>query len=317
MADISICIVNWNTRNILGDCLLSIREHSQALDIETIVVDNGSTDGSSEMVEHEFPRVTIIKNTHNRGFAAACNQGISIAKGRYMLLLNSDTVMLNNALFKTVVFFDAHPDAAVVGCRVLNPDRTMQPTCFMFPSLLNMFLSSTYLYKLFPRSRFFGRERMTWWNRTDVREVDVVTGCFFLIRSEAVKQVGMMDEQFFMYGEETDWCYRFKKAGWKILFTPSAEIIHTGGASSRQIKPEMKLQLSGSILLFFKKHKGRTQYVFACLFTALFFIIRLPYWFCKALFSGKRNEADLVIAQTYLSGAIKTLRGAQGLCFRK
>jgi GT2 family glycosyltransferase len=134
---------------------------------------------------------------------------------------------------------------------------------------------------------------------------------------EAIKQVGMFDEQFFMYGEETDWCYRFKKAGWKIVFTPNAEIIHTGGASSRQIKPEMRLQLSGSILLFFRKHKGRIQYVIACLFTALFFLIRLPYWACKALFSGKGNKANIVTAQTYFLGAIKTIRGAQGLCFRK
>ena len=126
------------------------------------------------MIKSDFERVVLLENAQNKGFATANNQGMAVAKGRYVLLLNSDTVVLDGAIAKTVGFADAHLRAGVTACRVLNPDRTLQPTCFMFPSILNMFLSSTYLYKLFPRSRFFGRERMTWWDRSDVRQVDVL-----------------------------------------------------------------------------------------------------------------------------------------------
>jgi GT2 family glycosyltransferase len=169
-------------------------------------------------------------NHDNRGFAAANNQAIALAKGRYILLLNSDTIVLDRAIKKTVAYADNHRDTAVIGCRVLNPNDTLQNSCFMFPSNLNWFLFST--YRLFPRSRFFGREQMTWWSRNDSRDVDVVTGCFMLVRKEAIDQVGLMDERFFMYAEETDWCYRFKARAWKNRFTPDAEIIHIGGASA-------------------------------------------------------------------------------------
>ncbi len=237
--DVSIIIVNWNTRDILRNCLTSVYAETKDIEFEVIVIDNASTDDSPEMVVKEFPKATIIENSQNKGFAAANNQGLAIVRGRYVLLLNSDTVVLDGAITRSVTFSDAHPEAAVAGCRVLNPDKALQPTCFMFPSTLNMLLLSSYLYKLFPKSKFFGRERMTWWDRNNIREVDVVTGCFMMVRRAAIKQVGMMDEQFFMYGEETDWCYRFKQAGWKILFTPIAEIIHLGEASSRQMKSEL------------------------------------------------------------------------------
>ena len=232
--DVSVIIVNWNTKELLRDCLSSVYEHAGDIDYEIIVIDNASTDGSAEMVKNDFQQVILIDNSCNRGFAAANNQGMAVAKGRYVLLLNSDTVVLNNVIVDTVRFADENPQIAVTGCRVLNPDLSLQRTCFMFPSVLNMLLSSTYLYKLFPKNRFFGREQMTWWDRNDVRQVDVVTGCFMLVRREAIEQVGTMDEQFFMYGEETDWCYRFRKKGWKVMFAPIGQIIHFGGQSTAQ-----------------------------------------------------------------------------------
>ena len=158
--DVSIVIVNWNTKDLLRDCLKSIGENTREVDYEIVVVDNNSTDGSAQMVKDEFEHVLLISNSENRGFAAANNQAVKIAKGRYILLLNSDTIVLDQAIEKTVVFADKHPDTAVTGCRVLNPDGTLQKTCFMFPSILNMFLAGIYLYKLFPKSTFFGRERM-------------------------------------------------------------------------------------------------------------------------------------------------------------
>ena len=199
--DVSVIIVNWNTCDVLRDCLASVYANTKNIAFEVIVVDNASSDGSVDMIRSEFPHVKLIANSGNRGFAGANNQAIAVANGRYVLLLNSDTLILDNAIFKTVAFADTHPEAAVVGCKVLNPDRTLQRTCFMYPSILNMFLSATYLYKLFPRSKFFGRERMSWWDRNDTREVDVVTGCFMLVRRGAIEQVGLMDERFFVYGE--------------------------------------------------------------------------------------------------------------------
>jgi GT2 family glycosyltransferase len=312
--DVSIVIVNWNTKEILRNCLRSVYEQAGEIDFEIIVIDNASNDGSTEMVNNEFPYVILLKNAENRGFAVANNQGMAIARGRYVLLLNSDTVVLDNAIAKTVSFADHHKDTAVVGCRVLNPDGSTQQTCFMFPSMLNMFLSSTYLYKLFSNNSFFGRERMACWKRNDVREVDVVTGCFMLVKQDVIMKVGVLDERFFMYGEETDWCYRCKQAGWKTLFTPSAEIIHLGGESSKQAITEMILLRRGSKLLFFKKHKGWFVYILACLFITLFFFLRVPYWAMRTLFSKKNERKKYIkVMYTYIIGGFYALIGGSRL----
>lgn len=312
--DVTIVIVNWNTREILRDCLRSVYQNAGLLDFDVIVVDNASSDGSVEMIQTEFDKVQLIANSDNRGFATANNQGIAVATGRYVLLLNSDTIVLDGALVKSVAFADAHPDAAVVGCRVLNRDLSMQPTCFMYPSVLNLAIAVPYLNRLFPRNRVFGREAMTWWDRDDVRDVEVVTGCFMLVRREALDRVGPMDADYFMYGEETDWCWRFRRAGWRLMFTPSGEIIHLGGQSTAQVKPRMLLQLRSGVLLFFRKQRSRPAYWAACLLTALWFGVRIPAWGLNALLS-KRNRADsLLLARTYARGCVRSLGGWRGLC---
>jgi GT2 family glycosyltransferase len=315
--DVSIVIVNWNTRDIVRNCLCSTYGQTKNVDFEVIVIDNASMDGSAKMVQTEFPQVNLIKNSNNVGFAAACNQGIAISKGKYVLLLNSDIVILDNAIAKAFTFAETHPEAAVVGCRVLNPDKTVQQTCFMFPSLLNMLLSTTHLHKLFSSSGFFGREYMTWWDRDDVRQVDCVTGCFMLVRQNAIKDVGTLDERFFMYGEETDWCYRFKKAGWVTLFTPGAEIVHLDCASSKQIADKMFLQLRGSISFFFKKHKTFPEYIMCCILTSLFFALRAPVWGIVTLISNNRRKDAWNKCLVYVKGALYSLAGYKALCARK
>lgn len=300
--DVSIIIVNWNTKDLLRDCLKPVYEQTQDISFEVIVIDNASGDGSANLVKKEFHKVTLIENRQNEGYAAAANQGLALAKGRYVLLLNSDTILLGNVICRTVEFADAHPEAAVVGCRVLNLDSSLQPTCFMFPSVLNMMLSSTYLYKLFPKSKFFGRERMTWWDRRTVREVDVVTGCFMLVRRKAIERVGMMDERFFMYGEETDWCYRFKLAGWKVVFAPVGEIIHLGGQSTHKLRGEMLIQLRLSILKFISKHHSWLKLRFACFLSVVFFAVRVPVLIVTIVLGHKNREQAVAKCRAYLSG---------------
>jgi hypothetical protein len=259
------------------------------------------------MVKAEFPQVNIIANTENRGFAAANNQGMAVAKGRYVLLLNSDTVILDNAIKKTVLFANAHREAAVVGCRVLNADTTLQQTCFMFPSVLNMVLAAIYLYKFFPQNSFLGRERMTWWDRSNVLEVDVITGCFMLVRRQAIEKVGLMDERFFVYGEETDWCYRFKKKGWKVLFSPDAEIIHYGGQTAKQMASKFLFQLFGSRLIFIKLHRRKLTFLLARFLTASFLLLRVPYWLATAALRNHKRKMAIQNARTYLLGSFYCL----------
>ncbi len=305
--DMSIVIVSWNTCAILRDCLRSVYEQLEDLACEVIVVDNASKDDSVAMVKREFPEVHVIENTDNRGFAGANNQGMAIAQGRYVLLLNSHTIVLDDALPKTVAFADAHPEAAVIGCRVLNADRTLQASCFMFPSVLNMLLSASYLYKLFPKSRFFGRERMTWWDKNDAREVEVISGCFMLVRQDAMKQVGLMDDSFFMYAEETDWCYRFRKAGWKNMYTPDGSIIHLGGQSTRLVPASMTVQLRLSILKFMRKHQSLVSCLTARLLVALFFLLRVPVWLALWAMVPKKRAVSRTKLSGYAKGAVKVL----------
>ena len=192
--DVSVVIVSWNTRDILRGCLSSIYEETKNVSIEVFVVDNNSNDGSSDMVRAEFPRVKLIENERNRGFAAASNQGMQLASGRYTLLLNPDTIILEDAISRCVQYADHHPDVGVVGCQVLEDENRISNTGFSFPSPLNVFLALSGLSRVFPRSRLFGRPELGWWERDCEQDVDVVTGMFMLVRREAIAQVGIMDE---------------------------------------------------------------------------------------------------------------------------
>lgn len=255
--DVSIVIVSWNTREILRDCLRSVYDHAGDVRAEVIVVDNASSDGSSEMVEAEYPQARLIRNGDNRGFAAANNQGMVAAEGRYYLLLNSDTVVTDSAIAMSVAFADAHPDAGLVGCRTVFGDGRLQRNCYMFPSLLNLSLALTKLNKAFRRTRFFGRQRLSWWDYNSARTVDAIAGCFMLARREAVEQAGLMDETYFMYSEDTDWCWRFGRQGWKTMYTPDALIVHLRGASSSQCEADMGVYARRSLLMFFERKSGK------------------------------------------------------------
>lgn len=273
----SISIVNWNTCELLKNCIESIYKETSNIQFEIILIDNASSDDSVEMVKSDFPGIILIENSRNRGFAAANNQGIRISTGRYVLLLNSDTIVCDNAIEETVQYADKHPEAAVVGCQVWESADTIQMTCFRFPSVANLFLSSFGLATVFKRNRILGREWMLWWKRDSEREIDLVSGMFMLVRREAIEQVGILDERFFMYCEEVDWCYRFRKAGWRILFWPGAKIIHVAGGScsSNQVMLKMFVQKQKSLLIFLKKHRSRLSYWLGRLILVFSFSLRV------------------------------------------
>ena len=276
--DVSIIIVSWNTREILRDCLSSIYEQTEDILFEVIVVDNASSDDSAEMVKTEFPQVILVEKAENRGFAVANNQGLRSAQGRYALLLNPDTLILDGAIQESVKFADQNPTCGVVGIRNDRPDGTLVKNCFEFARVQNLMISLLGLQRVFPRNRFFGRERITWWDYLTVRRVDVVAGCFMLVRREAIDLVGGMDEAYFMYGEEMDWCWRFRQAGWEILYYPDARIIHYGGMSVAQNPSRMQVEQQKSLLRFIEKRQGRGARRIAHSLLFVSGLLRLGFW---------------------------------------
>lgn len=256
MADLSICIVNWNTRDLLIQCLTSVTQRTEGVDYEIVVVDNASTDGSAHAVQEGFPQVKLIVNSSNLGFAKAANQAIIESKGRYVLLLNPDTRPLDNAIGKMVEFMDSRPEAGALGCRLLNPDLTLQRSCFSFPSLETALYDALLLSRLFPRSNTFGKYRISFWKHDSVREVDFVVGACLLLRRKAIEQIGLLDERFFMYYEETDWCYRMNQEGWKTYFIPYAEVVHCFSGSIPVLSDLTVGRFMESMYYFFRKHYG-------------------------------------------------------------
>jgi GT2 family glycosyltransferase len=256
MADLSIIIVNWNTKEYLLPCLREIFERGQGMSREVIVVDNGSRDGSGDEVKKAFPSVHVIQNEENLGFAKAVNQGLKNSSGRYILLLNPDTQVKNGAMERLVSFMGGYSDAAVAGAQLLNADGSKQNSIANFPSLASELLNKSLLRWLFPK-KFPGKGR----NYSEPFEVDSVIGACMVVRREAMKQVGLLDEDYFLFLEETDWCYRMKRAGWKIYHVPQAEVYHFQGKSAEAERKRAKVEYYRSRYHFFKKNKGNLHWV--------------------------------------------------------
>jgi GT2 family glycosyltransferase len=256
MPDVSIIIVSWNAKQYLLDCLQSLVGTINGYSQEIIVVDNASSDDSPNAVASQFPQITLIKNEDNLGFAKANNIGIRKSIGRYLCLINSDVVVLNNCIKAMIDFMEQHPGAGMAGPKILNPDRSLQVSCRHFPSIWNNLCQATGLNKVFPKSDFFSEPFMKYWTHDQVRKVDVLTGCFWMVRRKALEKVGLLDEDFFFYGEDLNWCKRFHDAGWDVVFYPKAEAIHFGGASSSNAPIRFYLELQKADLLYWRKHNG-------------------------------------------------------------
>ena len=268
MVDLSVVILSWNVRDLLRQCLESvlINQPSAAgqtglatrpdpLTTEIIVVDNASTDGSVDMVRAEFPGVHVIVNAVNRGYAGGNNDGIAAAAGRYILILNPDTRVLGDALPAMVAYADARPGVGALGPQLLNPDGSVQSSRRRFPTLVTALFESTWLQSLAPRSVLNHYYLL---DRADdaIQEVDWLTGACLLVRRQVIQQVGGLDEDFFMYSEELDWCRRIRQSGWQIVYLPSAQIVHYVAKSSDQVVAQRHIYFQTSKVRYFRKHHG-------------------------------------------------------------
>lgn len=289
--DVSIIIVNWNLRDYLRRCLESICSRSDSLIVETIVVDNASSDGSIGMMEEDFPEVSVIINQENTGFARACNQGMKKARGRYFFLLNNDAEIMEDGLSFLVDYMDAHPDTGVCGPRVVSGDGTLQIHSKGFypsiPRIAGQFFLPGYFRH--PCGRSLGLYEFN--DDMKICEFDWLSGCAMLVRREAVECVGLLDAGVFMYCEDIDWCYRMKKSEWKVKYLPQAKVLHYGGRSMlRQRGAIVGSHAAGLVAFYSRYHKHSAALLFRMVLTAGY-AVQAAGWIIGGLF-GRRSGMD-------------------------
>jgi GT2 family glycosyltransferase len=261
--DLAVVIVNYNVRELLRACLAAVFDSEGELAIRVCVVDNASSDGSTAMVARDFPEVALVANDVNVGYPAGNNQGLrrlgateaEIARRpRYCLLLNPDTVVPADAFRTFVAYMDDHPGVGAVGPRLVLPDGRLDLACRRsFPTPEVSLWRMVGLSKLLPRSRRFGRYNLTYLDPDQLAEVDSVVGAFMMVRRETIDEVGLMDERFWMYGEDLDWAKRMKDAGWQVVYNPAVTVVHVKRASSRQ-NGRAQTEFYRAMLIFYYKH---------------------------------------------------------------
>jgi len=263
---VSVIIVNFNVKEFLEQLLTSLQKSLQNIPSEIIIVDNASSDNSQEFIRTNFPNLTLLENEKNLGFARASNQGLKIARGEYLVLLNPDTIVKEDTFSSMLTFFEQHPEVGMAGCKILNPDGSLQLACRRsFPTPWISFTKLAGLSRLFPHSKLFGKYNLTYLDSDRSYEVDAISGSFMMVRRTALDDVGLLDESFFLYGEDLDWCYRFREAGWKVRYFPDTQIIHFKGESSKRAEFDNLKTFYHAMSLFARKH-FRRRYLF------------MPYW---------------------------------------
>lgn len=266
--ELSIIIVSWNTRQLLDNCLGSIYRETQKINFEIFVVDNASSDGSAEMVKEKYPQTRLIENKKNAGFGAANNQALKYASGRYILFLNPDTIILNNALDRSVEIMDKRQEISILGAKTFNTDMTRQKTVAPHPHLLAQIFLLLKLRHFFPKAKFIKKYQRLDFDYSKEAFINGHTqGSFIFIRKDTLDKIGSFDEKFFIWFEEVDLCFRTIKAGYKILYSPEIKIIHHGGESFKQVMTLKKQQMyNQSLFYYFWKNKPRWQYYILRLF---------------------------------------------------
>jgi hypothetical protein len=274
--DLTIVIVSWNVRDLLRRCLTSVSEIGDGpadgeglgdgsqpsiprILFELVVVDNASTDGSQEMIRAEFPQAHLIANENNRGFTAANNQGLATGQGRYLLLLNPDTEVVDGALLTMIRYMDTHPEVGALGPKLLYADGSRQPSRRRFPTFATALVESTVVQEWWTDNRILRRYFMSDTDDEAIQPVDWVVGACLLVRREAYSQAGGLDEGYFMYSEELDWCRRIKQAGWEVIYLPTATVIHHEGKSSEQVVAARHIHFQSSKVRYFYKYHGTFQ----------------------------------------------------------
>jgi N-acetylglucosaminyl-diphospho-decaprenol L-rhamnosyltransferase len=259
--DLSVILVNYNTASLLPRTIAAVRQASVGLEVQTIVVDNASQDGSAAIIREQFPELALIVNDKNVGFGRANNQALSLVEGRHVLLLNTDAFVLPDTFRKTIAYMDGNPRCGILGVKLVSADGSLQPSARYFPTPWNRFLARTGLNRL----GMFGSVRMVddmGWDHASVRRCDWVPGCYYLVRRELIEQVGLFDPRYFLYYEEVDHCFAAKKAGWEVVYYPDTTVVHLGGESA---KSEGEITVQGrqiealqieSELLYFRKTFG-------------------------------------------------------------
>ncbi|HEY4245837.1 MAG TPA: glycosyltransferase family 2 protein [Lacunisphaera sp.] len=286
---ISVIIVSWNAKDFLNECLESLNPAASDFPLEIIVVDNASADGSPELVTNKFPHVRLIQSGSNLGFSKANNLGIKQCKGDYVCLINSDVNVLPGSITKLVEYLENNPDVGIAGPSMLDAQGKIGRSCRGFPSVWNMFCHALALDSLFPKSKLFGGYILRYWPQNSTREVGILGGWFWIVRREALDRVGLLDENFFFYAEDMDWCKRFHLGKWKVMFVSSASSIHYGGGSSKQAPLKYYIQQQRADLQYWRKHHtvaGRVAYFGICL---LYHATRLVGNGMRALFSGQNS----------------------------
>jgi GT2 family glycosyltransferase len=299
MADLTIIIVSWNCWDYLDGCLRSVQESDTRRPIRVIVVDNGSGDGTPDLVRRRHPWVELLCNSSNVGFAAGNNRAMRVNRSPFVLLLNADTVVVPGALDTMLEFLDKEQDVWATGPAVLSGDRSPQRTGVRFPTNWNLLVETLFLDRLFPGVRLFGQHRELYVDPSISREVDYLQGSCLMVRAEAIQKVGLLDEDFFMYFEETDWCYRMKAAGGRVMTCPSAEVVHYGGGTTGHYDESRLLAYHRSLLHFYRKHYTRARQVGVRAILALRAIVRIIMWGLVAVIKPRLRSAALSSIRGY------------------
>jgi GT2 family glycosyltransferase len=287
---VSVVIVSWNAKAFLAECLRTLIQHPCKYTMEVLVVDNASTDGSPEFVENSCPDVRLLRNESNLGFSKANNRGIQQSTGKYVCLVNSDVQVLDGCISKLVDYMEAQPEVGMAGPSMLGPDGKVGRSCRGFPTVWNMFCHAIGLDSLFPNSRLFGSYLLRYWSQDTNRPVDILGGWFWIVRREALNQVGLLDEKFFFYAEDMDWCKRFRMNGWGVAFLADAASVHFGGGSSRLAPLKYYIQEQRADQQYWRKHHSsleRAAYSCICLLHQL---IRLIGHGSLIFFSSQRKD---------------------------
>lgn len=290
MHKVSVLLLNYNRFDLTYDCIKSIINHSHNIELEIIVVDNNSTIGDSLLIEKDFPFVKWIKNKNNMGFAYANNQALSVSTGDYVCVLNNDTLFIEDLFTPLINYLEKLQTPALVGCKLLNSDLTLQDSIIDFDTVGNLFGEASFLYKIFPRSKIYNKYHWNYKNVSTPIEVDALKGAFLFGEKKYFDEIKGFDTRFFFYSEEIDLCKRFKQQGWKVIYYPENSIVHLGGATAESVSWFSFKNLSIGKIQYFQKHSTGSDFISLLFFHYLTMVSRIPYNLILGLLTFNKNK---------------------------